>query len=182
MLFAWSCQSHFMVLSSACQDVINAKLLNSKWLDHMSEFLSENLHFPNSNMFQLNFDLHSKRKHLCSTFQSICCQWGLWMISFIKLKRAILANQIAFNWLATWESAGVTVVQDDWKLRSEKRLISLLLPPGKLAVVQDTAPPDRDNAARFSAEDSFDAHVVVDFSVAQIEKCGVFCSENHYLY
>ena len=57
-----------------------------------------------------------------------------------------------------------------------------LLPPGKLAVVQDTAPPDRDNAARFSAEDSFDAHVVVDFSVAQIEKCGVFCSENHYLY
>ena len=59
-----------------------------------------------------------------------------------------------------------------------------LLPPGKLAVVQDTALPDRDNAARFSAsqEDSFDALVVVDFSVAQIEKCGVFCSENHYLY
>ena len=59
-----------------------------------------------------------------------------------------------------------------------------LLPPGNLAVVQDTAPPDRDNNARFSAslEDSFDAHVVVDFSVAQIEKCGVFCSENHYLY
>ena len=59
-----------------------------------------------------------------------------------------------------------------------------LLAPGKLAVVQDTAPPDRDNAARLSAsvEDSFDAHVVVDFSVAQIEKCGVFCSENHYLY
>ena len=94
--------------------------------------------------------LLTKRKHLCSTFQSICCQWALWMISFIKLKRAILANQIAFNQLATcWESAGVTVVQDDWKLRSEKRLISLLLPPGKLAVVQDTAPPDRDNAARF---------------------------------
>ena len=152
MLFAWSCQSHFMVMSSACQDVINAKLLNSKWLDHMSEFLSESLHFVNSNMFQLIFDLHcSKRKHLCSTFQSLCCQCALWIISFIKLKRAILANQIAFNQLATcWKSAGVTVVQGDWKLRSEKRLISLL-PPGKVAVVQDTAPPDRDNAARFSA-------------------------------
>ena len=66
MLFAWSCQSHFMVLSSACQDVINAKLLNSKWLDHMSEFLSENLHFVISNMFQLNFDLHySQKENTC---------------------------------------------------------------------------------------------------------------------
>ena len=43
-----------------------------------------------------------KRKHLCSTSPSICCQCGLWMISFIKLKRAIPANQIAFNQPATW--------------------------------------------------------------------------------
>ena len=61
----------------------------------MLEFLSENLHFVISNMFQLNFDLHYlKRKHLCSTFQSV-------NDFFIKLKRAILANQIVFNQLTT---------------------------------------------------------------------------------
>ena len=58
--YLWSCQLYFIVLSHACQDMINAKLLNSMAGSHVGIFIS-----AFCGIEHVYRDLHSTTKHLC---------------------------------------------------------------------------------------------------------------------
>ena len=58
--YLWSCQLYFIVLSHACQYMINAKLLNSMAGSHVGIFIS-----AFCGIEHVYRDLHSTTKHLC---------------------------------------------------------------------------------------------------------------------